>query len=97
MKTLPGAPLKHVISYLWGNRTCTIEVEAGHWWLGFALTPDPNSKSKFIVIAPEWFDFVEPRFELLECGHYQPIKTWSRGRKYYCKRRRCNQCAMEVQ
>jgi hypothetical protein len=68
-----------------------IYIDAEVWW-----PLSPGVVDGHIVVADEYLECREPDLELLECGHEQPPrKQWGKGRQYYNRRRRCDECLME--
>lgn len=90
-------PLREVECYVWdweedGN-PCFTTVPAWDYWIG--LTPKLNGNGTHIIVAEQYRDCREPDRERLVCGHIRPLPVWG-GTKYYNRRRRCKECALEA-
>jgi hypothetical protein len=94
--TLIGGPLREVMFYIWLDESEPVwRCEALSYWDGSLHEVDGK---RYIVTGAEYEGCAEPDQEELSCGHVQPVKVERRGkgRKYYNRRRRCAQCALEV-
>ncbi len=85
-------PLREVTVYVWDTDEETqILIPALEWWDGTTI-----DDGRHIKVAEAYEHCSEPDYEILICGHMQPIKVSGRTkRKYYNRRRRCVPCAME--
>lgn len=68
-----------------------LTVPAFDWW-----PLEPGVVDRCIVVSDRFRRLTEPDEERLSCGHSQPVRTWGRDcRKYYNRRRRCEQCGID--
>lgn len=94
---LSGAPLRAITHYIWLPESSItgqpFKVPRDEYWDGQTQVID--GKRYIVINERHWCGWPQPDEERLECGHIQPVKA-ARGSKYYNRRRRCLQCALEA-